>query len=245
MAVDPQGGPFPPTRYSIVSAAQSRDPQERSQALELLAAAYWRPVYKYVRLKWHMDPEDARDFSQDFFVRLVEKDFLDGYDAGKGRLRTFLRTCLDRMFINQSRDAQRQKRGGGVLHVPLDFEEAEQELACATPPDSLDDYFEKEFVRTLFALAVEKLRAQCLADGNVVPFRMFERYDLADEDDRSSCSYADLAREFGVAVTDVTNYLSCVRREFRRCVLEQLRDMTGSDEEFRREAQTLLGVDPQ
>jgi RNA polymerase sigma factor (sigma-70 family) len=245
MAVDPQGGPFPPTRYSIVSAAQSRDPQERSQALELLAASYWRPVYKYVRLKWHMDPEDARDFSQDFFVRLVEKDFLDGYDAGKGRLRTFLRTCLDRMFINQSRDAQRQKRGGGVLHVPLDFEEAEQELACATPPDSLDDYFEKEFVRTLFALAVEKLRAQCLADGKAVPFRMFERYDLADEDDRSSCSYADLAREFGVAVTDVTNYLSCVRREFRRCVLEQLRDMTGSDEEFRREAQTLLGVDPQ
>jgi hypothetical protein len=43
--------------------------------------------------------------------------------------------------------------------------------------------------------------------------------------------------------TDVTNYLAFARREFRRCVLEQLRDMTASDDEFRREAQSLLGVD--
>jgi hypothetical protein len=41
----------------------------------------------------------------------------------------------------------------------------------------------------------------------------------------------------------VTNYLAFARREFRRCVLSQLCDMTGSDEEFQREARSLLGVE--
>jgi hypothetical protein len=52
-----------------------------------------------------------------------------------------------------------------------------------------------------------------------------------------------LAGEFRIAVTDVTNYLAFARREFRRSVLDQLREMTGSNEEFQREAQALLGVE--
>jgi len=107
---------------------------------------------------------------------------------------------------------------------------------------SPEDYFEKEWVRTLFGLAVERLRAQCQTAGKTTQFALFERYDLGDEDARPS--YATLAEEFQIAVTDVTNYLAFARREFRRCVLAQLRDMTGSDEEFQREARSLLGVEP-
>jgi hypothetical protein len=85
------------------------------------------------------------------------------------------------------------------------------------------------------------LRVNCENGGKLVHFRLFERCDLADADPKPS--YAQLAGEFGVAVTDVTNYLAFVRREFRRCVLDQLREMTATDEEFRLEAQALLGVD--
>ena len=67
------------------------------------------------------------------------------------------------------------------------------------------------------------------------------RDDLGKEEARPS--YAVLATELSIAVTDVTNYLAFARREFRRCVLEQLREMTGSEEEFRREALFILGVD--
>jgi len=42
---------------------------------------------------------------------MVEKEFLDSYDPDKGRLRTFLRTCADRLFLNQERHANRLKRG--------------------------------------------------------------------------------------------------------------------------------------
>src|SRR5215470_926677 len=46
-----QGGQnFPPTRWSVVAAARSDDSAERARALDVLFAAYWKPVYKYIRL---------------------------------------------------------------------------------------------------------------------------------------------------------------------------------------------------
>ena len=240
MTSDPQSDAFPLTRHSVVLAAQSGDPRERDWAVDAIASAYWRPIYKYLRVRWRADREDASDFTQEFFVRLLQQDLLRAYDPAKGRLRTFLRTCVDRLFLNQSRDAQRLKRGGGATHVALDFNKAEQELAAAST-ESPEDLFEKEWVRVLFALAVERLRAQCAAAGKATHFEMFERYDLAEA---GAPSYAELAREFGLATTDVTNYLAFARREFRRAVLDQLREMTGSEAEFQREARSLLGVDP-
>jgi len=226
----------------VIAAAQSADPQERVRALDAITASYWRPVYKYVRMRWRVEREDAEDFTQEFFARLLEKEILDSYDSAKGRLRTFLRTCVDRQFMNQFRDAHRQKRGSAAVHVSLDFDEAEHELAAASTTESPEDYFEKEWVRNLFALAVERLRTHCQSAGKIRQFKLFENYDLNEEEKRPS--YSDLAAEFNLAVTDVTNYLAFARREFRRSVLDQLREMTGSDDEFRREAQSLLGNDP-
>ena len=117
MAPNPQGDAFPLTRHSVVAAAQGRDPEERVRAMDAITSSYWRPVYKYVRLRWHVEREDAEDFTQDFFSRLLEKDFLASYDPAKGKLRTFLRTCIDRLFMNQLRDAHRQKRGEAAVHV--------------------------------------------------------------------------------------------------------------------------------
>lgn len=242
MADTAQGGSFPATRHSIVAAACSDDPTERSRAMESIMAAYWKPVYKYVRRRWGVTTEDAQDLTQEFFARLLEKDFLDAYDPEKGRLRTFLRTCVDRLYWNQSRDAQRLKRSSGSAPSPLDFEEAERELAKVAATESIEDYFEREWVRNLFSLALERLRHQCEAGGKPIHFALFERYDLAEED-AAKPSYAQLAVEFGLPVTDVTNYLAFVRREFRRSVLDQLREMTANEEEFRREAHALLGAD--
>jgi len=222
-------------------AAQSDDPAARSRAIEAITAAYWKPVYKYVRVKWNITSEDAADFTQDFFTRLLEKEFLDSYDSTKGRLRTFLRTCADRLFMKQVRDSHRLKRGAGSGHFPLNYVEAERELENVPNSESPEDRFEKEWVRSLFTLGLQRLRSCCESESKMIHFELFERYDLEDADPKPS--YTQLAAEFGLAVTDVTNYLAFARREFRRCVLDQLREMTATGEEFRREAQALLGVE--
>jgi RNA polymerase sigma factor (sigma-70 family) len=240
-SVTSQAGIFPLTRHSVLLAAQSADPVARSLAIEAIAIAYWRPVYKYVRMKWNINREDAADFTQEFFTHLLEKEFLNSYDSRKGRLRTFLRTCADRLFMNRMRDCKRLKRGGDSPHGSLDFEQAERELAAVPSSESPEARFDKEWVRSLFALGLQRLRANCASGGKMIQFELFELYDLEDDDPKPS--YSQLAAKFGLATTDVTNYLAFARREFRRCVLDQLREMTATDQEFRREAQALLGVD--
>ena len=232
---------FPITRHSVLAAMRSDDSAERTRAAETMAAAYWKPIYKYTRLKWNLPREDAEDFTQEFLFRLIEKDFLKPFDPTKARLRTFIRTCADRLFLNQTRDAQRQKRNGGAM--PLDFDEAEREFAKQAKAASAEQYFEKECVRHLLGLAVERLRAKCESSGKTVHFNIFRDYDLNHEAEAVP-SYSTLAAQYQVAPSNVTNYLAWARREFRLCVLQQLREMTATDEEFRREAKSILGIDP-
>jgi DNA-directed RNA polymerase specialized sigma24 family protein len=239
------GGRFPPTRWSVIEAAQSNDGAERERALETLCAAYWKPVYKYVRLRWNRSAPDGQDLTQGFFAEMLGRGLLNRFDPAKSRLRTYLRVCVDSFVINEDKAAHRQKRGGNVQLLALDFAGAEQELGAATldpasiaSPDSLEEFFEKEWVRSLFALAVEDLRKLCLANGRQRTFRLFEAYDLDGDD---AISYDQLANDYGIAVTDVTNALAWARREFRKIALERLREICASDDEFQREAKAAFG----
>jgi RNA polymerase sigma factor (sigma-70 family) len=235
-------GNFPKTRWSAIEAARSSDPEERRRALDRIASVYWKPVYKYVRARYRRSAEDAQDLTQEFFGSLLERRTLEAYEPRKARLRTFLRACVDALVANADRDAHRQKRGGGNAPLSLEFELAEGELARTglPSPERLDDFFEKEWVRSLFAAAVDQLRAACAAKGRETAFSIFERYDL-DDAEPGRPTYADLAAEHGLSVVDVTNHLAGARREFRRITLELLRETTASDDEFRREALSLLG----
>lgn len=113
-------GGFPETRHSIVRGVASQDEAERSRAFGALVESYWRPVYKYARLKWGLPREDAEDLTQAFFARALEKAFFDRYDPAQARFRTFLRTCLDGFAANDWKAARRLKRGGGAQTLSLD-----------------------------------------------------------------------------------------------------------------------------
>lgn len=242
----PQGGDrFPATRWSVIDAAHSGDSGEREMALATLFAAYWKPVYKYVRLRWNRSIEDAQDLTQGFFAELLDRDLFAQYDPGKSRLRTFLRVCVDSFVMNQDKAAQRQKRGGNVPHVALEFQEAEGELregvidpAKVPAPQSMEEFLEKEWIRSLFTLAIDDLRKHCAARQRKNTFLMFEEYDLDGDQDTS---YDQLAQKYGIPTTDVTNALSWARREFRRLALERLREVCGSQEEFQREVLAVFG----
>ena len=201
---------FPTTRHSLVQAAAGDGPPSRA-ALESIIAVYWKPVYKHVRLHWNRSNEEAKDLVQGFFTALIEQDILAKFDPVQGRLRTYLRACLDRFVMKQDESAHRLKRGGGAA---FDFEAAEREIAGTD--SSPEDVFFREWQRETFALAIEDLRASCRVAGKNVQLRIFEQYDLV-EGDRPS--YAALAEEHGIPVTSVTNYLAWARGELRRFVI--------------------------
>jgi RNA polymerase sigma factor (sigma-70 family) len=248
------GAPFPQTRYSLVADLRSDGPERQRTAYDLLVAAYWKPVFKYVRLKWHADPEEAADLTQGFFLRAFEKRFFAAFDPARARFRTFLRTCLDGFVANERKAERRLKRGGDRMIVPLDFDLAERELqqqrtrpmtplTDASAPVDFDAFFHREWLRSLFAAAADRLRDACDRQQRPRRFILFARYDLIDDEDQRP-TYAQLAADLGLTATTVTNELAAARRDFRRHVLEVLREQCPTDEAFAAEAQALTGSTP-
>jgi RNA polymerase sigma factor (sigma-70 family) len=242
---------FPVTRHSVVRDLASADPASRAAAYDALVRSYWRPVYLYIRWRATREGRDARetddaqDLTQEFFTRAFEREYLERYDASKARFRTFVRTCLDAFLANDARDAGRLKRGGGVTFVATDFARADAGLAAhATSPDADPErWFHQEWIRGVFADALDALRRRCAAEQRADAFTIFRRYDVDDEAGPRP-TYAGLARDLGLTATDVTNELAWARRSFRAIVLDILRGLCATDEEFRTEARDLLGVDP-
>ena len=234
---------FPETNQSAIVRARSADEVVRQRAFETILKSYWKPVYKYIRLKWHADNEDAKDLTQGFFADAFEKSHFAKYDVSKASFQTFLRTCLDGFVANERKAAKRLKRGGDREHFQFDFVSAEDEFALHAAASKLspEDYFHREWVRWMFTLAVEVFRRRCDESGRRIHFQLFERYDLSD--DSQTVSYTSLGEEFKLDPQTVNNYLAAARRQFRRIVLEQLREITATEEEFRNEARSLLGVD--
>jgi RNA polymerase sigma factor (sigma-70 family) len=234
------GGPsgrFPQTSGSLIGRLSIDDPPARALAYGKVVAAYWKPAYKHLRLKWRLSNEDAKDLVQAFFTRAIDRNSFCRFDPSRATFRAYLQNCLDRFAANERRSTLRFKRGGAATLVPLDFEAAERELRCAP---TVEDCFHREWVRRLFELAIATLRERCQAQNRLLAFRVFERYDLQTEGERPT--YDHLAREFEVSPAAVTNYLAAMRRDLRRIVIEKLREITSGEQEFRREARALLGI---
>ena len=245
MIPDSERGPrYPQTRYSILEAARSRDAGVRARALDDLAAAYWRPVYAYVRWRWSRSIEDAEDLTQAFFLRFVERDLPERYDPGRARFRTFLRICLDGFAANERKAEGRLKRGGGrrIVSLPHDDIDLEVEAGFAIAPDP-DEFLLGEWMRELLGGAVEELRAECQASERELHFALFRDFDLAEVEGRDRPTYQDLAGRHAIAVTQVTNSLHAVRGRFRRIVTERLRRFAASEAEFREDLRAVLGTD--
>lgn len=239
----PPGG-FPATRASLVNDLTGTDTSVRERARGRVIETYWKPVYKYLRLRWRLEPEDAEDATQGFFAAALERGWLERYDPSRARFRTWLRLGADGHAANARKAARRLKRGGDREHVPLDFAAAELEVRDVRGDvEDPEAWFHREWVRSLLALAVDDLRAMLQDGGRTTVWRVFERYDLEGPAPGGRLTYADLAHELGIPATKVTNDLHAARRAFRECVLQRLRGLCTSDDELRSEARALFGTE--
>jgi len=220
-AIGGRDGRFPTTRISLLQAATSG---LSCDAMNELMALYWKPVYRFVRLKFQKNNEDAKDLTQGFFASVLQRDFFSRFDPERASFRTYIRMAVERYAANQYAATNCQKRGGDIQFEPVD----EQEVATESP----EVEFEREWVRQLFFLALDDLRAHCDHTGKTLQFDIFQDYDLADGD---RLSYSELATKYGVAESTVTNYMAWTRRMLRGFVFERLRYATADSRELHEE----------
>jgi len=178
---------------------------------------------------------DAEDLAHDFFAAALEKNWFTRYDADRGKFRTFLRTCLFAFVASEHDRQQTLKRGGGARHEGL-----REDLAGSRSDDAMNALFEQEWIRSVLQLSLESLPDEAASSGHVVHVQLFQRYDVEGSDVPTS---AQLAAEFGLPATQVTNHLAWARQRFRQQLLNTVRSLTASEAEFRAEVRTLLGIE--
>src|SRR5205823_135798 len=151
-------GGFATTRWSMVLAAGKGESPDAGAALASLCQTYWYPLYAFVRRLGHQ-PADAQDLTQEFFARLLEKQYLRAADPERGRFRSFLLSAV-KHFLSKERDrATARKRGGGRKELPLDFEAGESRYSLEpTHEVTAEKIYERRWALTLLDQVFARLR---------------------------------------------------------------------------------------
>lgn len=228
---------FPVTRWSIVAEARDHRDQEPAAALEELCRTYWMPLYAAVRRFGH-DPEDARDLTQEFFARLLEKHWLDAADREKGRFRTFLMVTLKRFLTNQWHRGQAAKRGGDLTPVPLDTHLAERLYggsgAHTLTPEQL---FDKRWALTLIETALARIEREYHDAGRGAEFAILKPCLIAE---RGGIDYGALAARIGVSEGAARVAVHRIRKRYRSLFREEIARTVRDEAEVEEEMRALM-----
>jgi DNA-directed RNA polymerase specialized sigma24 family protein len=234
----PQGArQFPSTHWSVVLAAGDTQSIDSSLALEKLCRAYWYPIYAFVRRQgW--SAHDSQDLTQAFFAYLLEKKAFGKADLNKGKFRSFLLASLTN-FLNNERDkAQRLKRGGGVIIIPLDLERGEERYGAEPATrESPETIFARHWAQTVVEQVVERLREELVATGQGERFAALKDFIMGDSPGES---YTEAAGRLGISVSAVTSAIHRMRGRFRELFHHEIANTVDEPEKTDEEIRHLL-----
>ena len=210
---------FATTRWSIVLSAGQRASAESEQALAELCGRYWYPLYAYVR-RHVANAEDARDLTQEFFARLLEKNLLAHAHPARGRFRSFLLTVCRNFLVNAWQRGRAQKRGGDRPILSLDYAGAEsryqREPADPWTPERL---YDRQWALTLLERVLDRLRAENIAAGKGDRFEQIKPFLAGMPPD---VAQADAARSIGLSEGAFKVALHRLRGRYRELLREEV-----------------------
>ncbi len=239
IAESPACPAFVTTHWSVVLAARDRNSPHSDAALETLCRTYWFPLYAFVRRLGH-SPHDAQDFTQEFFARLLRKEYLNAAASEKGRFRTFLLVAIKRFLANEWNRQHAQKRGGTVTVVSIDQELAESRFA-AEPAHHLqpDVLFDRQWALTLLERTLSRLHDEYVVSGRAKLFELLRGCLARDE---SALPYAEIAARLNLTEAAVKMAVQRLRARYREILRAEIADTVASPEEIEEEIRHLFST---
>jgi RNA polymerase sigma factor (sigma-70 family) len=211
-------GVFATTRWSVILSANDSDSDEQKarEALTELCRTYWRPVFLFVNRRGY-SIQEAQDLTQDFFVMILESDWLRQADQARGRFRSFLLKTLQNFLSHARERSDAIKRGGKVEFVSWDEWMAEAPSQLSLPAETLESLpperlFDLRWAATVVEHALQRLREECESKGRL---RLFEALSGHLASERGDVSYASLASSLGIAEAMVKKQLHNLRQRYR------------------------------
>ncbi len=230
---------FGTTHWSVVVAAGQSNSPEANRALETLCRAYWYPLYAYVRRKGY-DAHAAQDLTQEFFTRLLARNYLSVADRNRGKFRSFLLGCLEHFLAREWTRAHAQKRGGGQLLFSLEETDAENRYLLEPVHElTAEKIFDRRWATTLLDQAMARLREECLAGQKGDLFEKTQNY-LSGE--KGEASYADLAASLGMSEGAIKVAVHRLRQRYGELVRAEIAQTVAGPEEVNEELRYLFSV---
>ncbi len=230
---------FATTRWSMVLAAGTPGPQDNGDALAELCTQYWYPLYAYARRSGH-DPEDARDLTQGFFAKLLDKRDLRAADPARGRFRTFLLSSMKNFMAGEWRKDNTLKRGASFDLVSLDIDSAEGSYGLEPYHElSPDAIYERRWALGLLDRAVEDLEAQYVANGKGELFEALRAF-LGGGDE--VLPYSELSARLGQSEGALRTAVSRLRSRWKSRIRELVAETVGAESEIEDELRTLIAA---
>jgi DNA-directed RNA polymerase specialized sigma24 family protein len=210
---------FPTTHWSAVLAAGGERSPQGEAALEMLAKAYWYPLYAFLRREGYA-AADAQDLTQAFFARLLEKNYPAQADREKGRFRSFLLLTL-RHFLSDTRErATALKRGGGCVVLSLDEDVSEgryrAEPADLDTPETL---FERRWADTILARAQARLAGEYAASGKAPVYQVLQTFQPGEP---KTLSYSQAAEHLATSESAVKTLIHRMRKRHQELVRDEI-----------------------
>jgi RNA polymerase sigma factor (sigma-70 family) len=196
------------------------DSPEAKAALSDLCAAYYAPVFAFIR--WHAPNEDAaRDLTQEFFARLLAQEGLGPLDPRRGRFRSYVLGAVKNFLATMRQHAHRLKRGGGLSPESIDAgTDTSPGLQLSDPKAcSPDREFDRKWALALLDRALAALAAENEAAGKSEHFEALKPWLTGDTEDRSQ---ADAARALGMNENAVKVAIHRLRRRFREVIKSEI-----------------------
>lgn len=230
---------FTTTHWTVVLAAGRNDSPEADAALNRLCRAYWYPLYAYVRRLGHAH-EDAQDLTQQFFTRLLEKNFLDSVHPDKGKFRSFLLGAMNHFLSNERDRRQAIKRGGDRTFIPLEPDDAEGRYQLESPASlSPAMLFERRWAMTILEQGLERLRLEFKESGRGEQFDLLKGF-LEGEVGRGD--YHAAAAALNVKPGSVAMAVHRLRRRYQDLVRAEVASTVAESGELEEEMRHLFTV---
>jgi RNA polymerase sigma factor (sigma-70 family) len=233
----PQRAIFVTTHWSVVQRASCESTTRARAALEKLCQTYWYPLYAYVRRRGH-SPEDAKDLTQAFFLRLLEQQSLANANPDLGRFRSFLLGALNHFLISEWQKSQSKRRGGGHEIFSLDWVAAERRFDLepadhATP----DRAYDKQWATSLLNEVLRQLEDEYRREQKS---ELFQALKQTLTGPRESQPYADLAGPLGMNEGALRVAVHRLRKRYRALLQAEIANTVTSSEEAKEEMAYLL-----
>jgi len=234
----PASSNFATTHWTLIVAARDRAAPQAQEALAALCDAYWYPLYAFIRRRGH-SADEAQDLTQEFFARLLEKDFLAVVDRAKGKFRSFLLAACQHFLANERDRANAQKRGGGRTHVSLDFHGAEDryglEPGHTLTPEKL---FERRWALTLLDQVLLRLKDEFDRAEKGVLFDRLKGFLPGTGD----ASYGDLAVELDMSEGALRVAVHRLRQRYRELLRETIASTVDDPDQVEDEIRSLFAA---